>query len=640
MVLRMMAEELRHGYQMLHLLTDDDWQPITGQTKEQTVEEILSMKTGSHVLGAFNIDFESFVDNIVFCALIDRVGKYQLAMQKVSAYAPMAESMPQMLREEAFHLATGVVPLRRWVVKAAQGSPMITMEVIQKHLNKWVPRGLEMFGDERGGGTNVKCGLKPMKNAEAQEQYAKEIGKVVRDLNMRYLRARLPELTLGRGRSRRSRSSSATAAASDGVALRGPAAAAAPRLLPPPRRAGLHAWSASTARRFARRRGTTSRISSGRCPTATARRATSRTTSTTCARSPRGEKTRRGGAEVHAAAAPRRRRLPVLEVGALGGRRAIALPERRSDRTPDLRAVSRRATMGLVELADRQGTAARSRRPIVGRVASRYVAGETLDDALATVETLAAEGAMATLDLLGEEVREAPDAPPPRSTSTSACSTPSRRAGCRPTSRSSCPSLGLKIDEAFCREQRRAASSPPRRSTATSCASTWRTPRPPTRRCASTATSTPAIGNLGVVLQAYMRRTLADIAALPRDGANVRLCKGIYIEPRADRLEGLRDRARELSPGAREAVRSRRLRRHRDPRRAPRLRRHRRSSTGCGMPPRALRVPDAARRRARAAADPARRRPPAARLRAVRPRLVPLLDAPPARESRGRDATS
>lgn len=197
MVLRMMAEELRHGYQMLHLLTDDDWQPITGQSREQTVEEILSMKTGSHVLGAFNIDFESFVDNIVFCALIDRVGKYQLAMQKVSAYAPMADSMPQMLREEAFHLAAGVVPLRRWAVKAAQGSAAITMEVIQKHLNKWVPRAYEMFGDERGGATNVKWGLKPMKNAESQDQFAKEIGKVVRDLNMRYLRARLPELTLG-----------------------------------------------------------------------------------------------------------------------------------------------------------------------------------------------------------------------------------------------------------------------------------------------------------------------------------------------------------------------------------------------------------------------------------------------------------
>jgi len=66
--------------------------------------------------------------------------------------------------------------------------------VIQKHLHKWVPRGLEMFGDERGGGTNVKLGLKPMKNREAQDQYLKEIEKVVHDLNVRYLRARLPQL--------------------------------------------------------------------------------------------------------------------------------------------------------------------------------------------------------------------------------------------------------------------------------------------------------------------------------------------------------------------------------------------------------------------------------------------------------------
>jgi len=40
------------------------------------------------------------------------------------------------------------------------------------------------------------------------------------------------------------------------------------------------------------------------------------------------------------------------------------------------------------------------------------------------------------------------------------------------------------------------------------------------------------LGNLGVVLQSYMRRTLRDIDELPAEGANVRLCKGIYIEPR------------------------------------------------------------------------------------------------------------
>jgi len=196
-ILRMMAEELRHGYQMLHLLTRDDWSPVTSESHEELIEGILSMNTGSHLLGAFNIDFDSFVDSVVFCALIDRVGKYQLSMQKMSAYQPMAESMPKMLQEEAFHLAAGVVPMRRWVTRAAAGDVTITMKALERTINKWLQRGLEMFGDERGGGTNVRYGLKPMKNAEAQAQYRDEGGNLVRDLNLRFLRARVPGLAIG-----------------------------------------------------------------------------------------------------------------------------------------------------------------------------------------------------------------------------------------------------------------------------------------------------------------------------------------------------------------------------------------------------------------------------------------------------------
>ncbi len=194
-VLRMMAEELRHGYQMLHLLLEDDWESLVGSSGEEMVEEILSMRPGSHVLGAFNIEFDSFVDNVVFCALIDRVGKYQLAMQQISAYKPMAESMPPMLREEAFHLATGVIPLRRWIEEAARGEVYVTVSMIQKALNKWLPRGLEMFGDERGGATNIKLGFKDKTNLEACEEYLREVDKLIEGLNKRYLQARFPELS-------------------------------------------------------------------------------------------------------------------------------------------------------------------------------------------------------------------------------------------------------------------------------------------------------------------------------------------------------------------------------------------------------------------------------------------------------------
>ncbi len=193
-VLRVMAEELRHGYQMIHLLLSKDWSHAAGGvTGEQMVEEILSMQTGNHVLDAFNLDYDSFIDNITFAAIIDRVGKYQLTMQRVCAYRPMADSMPPMLREEAFHLAAGVIPLRRWALRAAQGDPFITMAAIQHAINKWLPRGLEMFGDERGGDKNVKFGFKDMKNREAQDRYIDEVQKMIRDINARFIRARFPD---------------------------------------------------------------------------------------------------------------------------------------------------------------------------------------------------------------------------------------------------------------------------------------------------------------------------------------------------------------------------------------------------------------------------------------------------------------
>ncbi|MFM8559727.1 MAG: Phenylacetic acid catabolic protein, partial [bacterium] len=195
-VMRVMAEELRHGYQMLHLLLSKDWSHVSGGvTGEQMVEEILSMTTGNHVLDAFNLDYDSFMDNITFAAFIDRVGKYQLTMQKVCAYKPMADSMPPMLREEAFHLAAGVIPLRRFAERAASGDPLANLELVQQSVNKWFARGLEMFGDERGGQKNIQLGFKDLTNRQAVDQYTEECRKMIRDINTRFVRARFPDYT-------------------------------------------------------------------------------------------------------------------------------------------------------------------------------------------------------------------------------------------------------------------------------------------------------------------------------------------------------------------------------------------------------------------------------------------------------------
>lgn len=150
------------------------------------------MQTGSHVLAAFNLEYDSFVDNVVFCAFIDRVGKYQLTMQKVCAYKPFAASMPPMLKEEAFHLASGVMPLRRWVEKAAKGDAFITMPAIQRSIGKWFVRGIEMFGRETGGEEIVRMGIKDRTNGVAIDQYVAECQQMLDDLNKRYVRVRLP----------------------------------------------------------------------------------------------------------------------------------------------------------------------------------------------------------------------------------------------------------------------------------------------------------------------------------------------------------------------------------------------------------------------------------------------------------------
>ena len=44
--------------------------------------------------------------------------------------------------------------------------------------------------------------------------------------------------------------------------------------------------------------------------------------------------------------------------------------------------------------------------------------------------------------------------------------------------------------------------------------------------------------NVGLVLQAYLRRTEKDVLKLTEDKANFRLCKGIYIEPEAIAFKG------------------------------------------------------------------------------------------------------
>lgn len=175
-------------------------------------------------------------------------------------------------------------------------------------------------------------------------------------------------------------------------------------------------------------------------------------------------------------------------------------------------------------------------KALVGKVAKRYVAGENRTEALATVKELNALGAMATLDLLGEEVsdRDKALAAVKEYEALFAAITEEgvdANVSIKPTS------VGLEIDHDFCRDNiERIAAVAKEHDNFLRIDMEDRTTTDATLEIYRTLQ--PRYGNLGVVLQAYMRRTLSDVAALAGAGSNVRLCKGIYIEPRSVAWKG------------------------------------------------------------------------------------------------------
>ncbi len=139
-ICRVMCEEMRHGYQMSHLLCAHFGD--SGKIEAQKLLERRAFEQ-KRLLGSFNERVNNWLDFYTYTQFIDRDGKFQLQMLSHSGFAPLARSMGPMLKEESFHLGTGNDGLRR-VVKAGVVPPRI----IQKFFNKWIPTAFDLFGND------------------------------------------------------------------------------------------------------------------------------------------------------------------------------------------------------------------------------------------------------------------------------------------------------------------------------------------------------------------------------------------------------------------------------------------------------------------------------------------------------------
>jgi proline dehydrogenase len=169
-------------------------------------------------------------------------------------------------------------------------------------------------------------------------------------------------------------------------------------------------------------------------------------------------------------------------------------------------------------------------KSIVGFFSKKYIAGSTLEEAITRIKEFNHKGIMATVDILGEEIEHEEDAlkvVEEYKQVLAAIDTHKLDANVsiKPTH------LGLKIDKELCYNNVRTIVEEALKY------NNFIRIDMEDKTCTSDTLDmylrlSEEYSNVGVVIQAYLRRTIDDINALIRHKANLRLCKGIYIEPR------------------------------------------------------------------------------------------------------------
>jgi proline dehydrogenase len=168
-------------------------------------------------------------------------------------------------------------------------------------------------------------------------------------------------------------------------------------------------------------------------------------------------------------------------------------------------------------------------------IARRFVAGEQIEDAIAAVRRLNDRGMSASIDFLGEDVHSMQDAIAVRGEYLLLLDALAD-AGARSNVSVKLTALGLLVDRGLCTENLHAivvrAADTTRRSLIDPFV------RIDMEGSALTDTTLQVFEdvfaerkNVGIVLQAYLHRTPADVARTIALGARVRLCKGAYKEP-------------------------------------------------------------------------------------------------------------
>jgi len=170
-----------------------------------------------------------------------------------------------------------------------------------------------------------------------------------------------------------------------------------------------------------------------------------------------------------------------------------------------------------------------TRLGLARRAARRFVAGETIEEAIQAIRELNAQRITATLDHLGENVETAADAT--RATEDYLKALDALGAsGVQSHVSVKLTALGLDLGDELCRANvvRILAKA---KEIGTLVTIDMESTQYTDRTLAIFRDLRREFTNVGIVIQSYLYRSEADIVALCKEGAHVRLCKGAYKEP-------------------------------------------------------------------------------------------------------------
>lgn len=126
-------------------------------------------------LSTFDTPLESWADQVVFLALVDRAAAHQFRQFVQSPYEPFRKASQETLKEEYGHVGLGMSGVKHLLQED------IGREQVKAAVDKWLPVGLQSFGSDGSKKSELyrRWGIKQDSNKNMRAAYYEQVHSII-----------------------------------------------------------------------------------------------------------------------------------------------------------------------------------------------------------------------------------------------------------------------------------------------------------------------------------------------------------------------------------------------------------------------------------------------------------------------------